>query len=65
MAGRDVSAQGQSRAPGAETNCGIGPSQPSHAWMFRSTIAGLTEAENLGLRSESPISNQSPVSTVL
>ena len=49
MAGRDTSAQGQSRALGAETNCGIGPSQPNLAWMFRSPIAGLTEAENLGL----------------
>lgn len=50
MAGRDASAQGQSRALGAETNCGIGPSQPSHAWMVRSPIPGLTVAEKLGLR---------------
>ena len=48
MAGQDASTQGQSRAPGAETNCGIGPSQRSHAWMFRSPIAGLTEAQKWG-----------------
>ena len=48
MALHVASTQGQSRAPGAETNCGIGPSHRSHAWMFRSPIAGLTEAETWG-----------------